>query len=72
MKENSVIIVRKSLKRPAISSLTPPDGWDDHARDLLCMINHFRGTMPRPIVGVGHSICGTELYVDQLSLVLVN
>ncbi|KAK6856250.1 hypothetical protein PG995_008401 [Apiospora arundinis] len=29
--------------------------WNDHARDLLHMINVFRDDMPRPIIGVGHS-----------------
>jgi hypothetical protein len=39
--------------------------WHDHARDLLHMINYFRKEMPRPIVGVGHSAGGTELYELQ-------
>lgn len=30
----------------------------DHARDLLLMVNHFREEMPRPIVGIGHSLGG--------------
>ncbi|ORY61299.1 Alpha/beta hydrolase family-domain-containing protein [Pseudomassariella vexata] len=29
--------------------------WHDHARDILHMTNVFRGEMPRPIIGVGHS-----------------
>ncbi|KAK8065937.1 hypothetical protein PG997_012684 [Apiospora hydei] len=29
--------------------------WNDHARDLLHMINVFRADMPRPIIGLGHS-----------------
>ncbi|KAI9713784.1 MAG: hypothetical protein M1820_000514 [Bogoriella megaspora] len=35
--------------------------WYDHARDLLLMINHFRSEMPRPIVGIGHSMGGNNL-----------
>ena len=35
--------------------------WNDHPRDLLYMINHFRKEMPRPLVGVGHSMGGTHL-----------
>lgn len=36
--------------------------WSDHARDLLHMINHFRREMPRPLVGIGHSMGGNNLY----------
>ncbi|KAF2264505.1 alpha/beta-hydrolase [Lojkania enalia] len=35
--------------------------WLDHSRDLLHMINTFRKQMPRPIVGVGHSMGGAQL-----------
>lgn len=35
--------------------------WNDHARDLLYMINYFRREMPRPLVGVGHSLGGCNL-----------
>lgn len=35
--------------------------WDDHARDLLHMTNHFRDEMIRPIVGLGHSAGGTMI-----------
>lgn len=35
--------------------------WNDHPRDLLCMINHFRKEMSRPLVGVGHSMGGNHL-----------
>ncbi len=37
-------------------------GWNDHARDLLHLINVKRDQMPRPIVGLGHSFGGTALY----------
>ncbi|MCJ1250585.1 hypothetical protein MMC30_007813 [Trapelia coarctata] len=30
--------------------------WFDHSRDLLGMVNHFRERMPRPIVGLAHSM----------------
>ena len=33
----------------------------DGSRDLLHMINHFRHEMPRPLMGVGHSLGGTQL-----------
>lgn len=36
-------------------------GWTDHARDLLYIINTLREQMPRPIVGVGHSLGGNIL-----------
>ena len=37
--------------------------WNDHPRDLLHMINHFRSEMPRPLVGIGHSMGGNHLYI---------
>ncbi|KAI9758140.1 MAG: hypothetical protein M4579_003172 [Chaenotheca gracillima] len=40
--------------------------WFDHSRDLLHCINVFRDQMPRPLVGIGHSMGGTEL--TQLAL----
>ena len=33
----------------------------DGSRDMLHMINHFRDEMPRPLMGVGHSLGGTQL-----------
>ena len=41
--------------------------WFDHSRDLFLMVNHFRTSMPRPIVGVGHSMGGAQL--ANLSLI---
>jgi len=35
--------------------------WNDHARDLMLLINLKRDEMPRPIVGIGHSMGGTQL-----------
>jgi hypothetical protein len=35
--------------------------WTDHARDLLHLVNVKRDEMPRPIVGIGHSMGGTQL-----------
>jgi len=35
--------------------------WYDHSRDLLQMINSFREQMPRPLVGVGHSMGGNSI-----------
>lgn len=36
-------------------------GWFDHPRDLMHMINLKRDDMPRPIVGIGHSMGGNNL-----------
>ena len=36
--------------------------WIDHARDLLHVTNHFRQQMPRPLIGIGHSMGGNQLY----------
>ncbi|KAJ6014417.1 hypothetical protein N7540_009008 [Penicillium herquei] len=35
--------------------------WYDHSRDLLYMINHFRDQIPRPIIGVAHSMGCAQL-----------
>ena len=35
--------------------------WHDHARDLLHLINLKRDEMPRPLVGIGHSMGGNQL-----------
>ncbi|PYH99135.1 toxin biosynthesis protein [Aspergillus ellipticus CBS 707.79] len=35
--------------------------WFDHSRDLLHLINVKRKEMPRPIVGIGHSMGGAHL-----------
>ena len=35
--------------------------WNDHARDLLHLINLKRDLMPRPIIGIGHSMGGHNL-----------
>ena len=36
-------------------------GWFDHSRDLLHLINLKRDQMPRPIMGIGHSMGGAQL-----------
>ncbi|KAH7559382.1 Alpha/beta hydrolase family-domain-containing protein [Bipolaris maydis] len=43
------------------SKLGNDPAWLDHSRDLLHMVNLFRDQMPRPIVGVGHSMGGCQL-----------
>jgi len=35
--------------------------WHDHPRDLLHMINLKRDEMPRPLIGIGHSMGGNNL-----------
>ncbi|KAL3484967.1 Alpha/beta hydrolase family-domain-containing protein [Aspergillus germanicus] len=40
--------------------------WFDHPRDLLHLVNVKRKEMPRPIIGVGHSMGGAHLV--QLSI----
>ncbi|KAF9696233.1 hypothetical protein EKO04_006081 [Ascochyta lentis] len=35
--------------------------WLDHSRDLLHMVNTFARQMPRPLIGVGHSMGGAHL-----------
>ncbi|PYH89233.1 hypothetical protein BO71DRAFT_453570 [Aspergillus ellipticus CBS 707.79] len=41
--------------------------WFDHSRDLLHLVNTRRADMPPPLVGIGHSMGGTQL--AQLSLI---
>lgn len=40
--------------------------WSDHPRDLLHLINLKRDEMPRPLIGIGHSMGGNHLYVLKL------
>jgi pimeloyl-ACP methyl ester carboxylesterase len=35
--------------------------WFDHSRDLLHMMNIFRNDMPRPIIGIGHSLGAAQM-----------
>lgn len=35
--------------------------WDDHARDLLYLVNFFRDQMVPPILGIGHSMGAAQL-----------
>jgi pimeloyl-ACP methyl ester carboxylesterase len=35
--------------------------WIDHSRDLWGVVNHFREEMPKPIVGLGHSMGCNQL-----------
>ncbi|GLA03056.1 hypothetical protein AnigIFM60653_002652 [Aspergillus niger] len=35
--------------------------WYDHSRDLLLMVNQFRDEIPRPIIGVAHSMGCAQL-----------
>ncbi|PYH45984.1 alpha/beta-hydrolase [Aspergillus saccharolyticus JOP 1030-1] len=46
------------LNRPHLGN---DPSWFDHARDLLHLINTFKADMPRPIVGVGHSLGAGQL-----------
>jgi pimeloyl-ACP methyl ester carboxylesterase len=39
----------------------------DHARDYLCLVNHFRKEMPLPIVGLGHSM-GSAVIINLATL----
>lgn len=43
-------------------------GWHDHARDLLNLINIKRDQMPRPIVGIGHSFGGNNLWATTFDV----
>ncbi|KAJ5109723.1 hypothetical protein N7532_002368 [Penicillium argentinense] len=36
-------------------------GWFDHSRDLLRLINEKQDEMPHPLIGIGHSMGGTQL-----------
>ncbi|OGE48198.1 hypothetical protein PENARI_c031G02967 [Penicillium arizonense] len=48
-------------------SLGNDPSWFDHPRDLLHLVNVKRAEMPRPIVGIGHSMGGAHL--AQLCLI---
>lgn len=38
--------------------------WFDHSRDLMALINEKQNEMPHPLVGIGHSIGGMQLYLS--------
>ncbi|GAB1214567.1 hypothetical protein ATERTT37_003731 [Aspergillus terreus] len=38
----------------------------DHSRDLIHLVNHFRDEMPRPIMGIGHSLGCEQLVFASL------
>ncbi|RAL17453.1 alpha/beta-hydrolase [Aspergillus homomorphus CBS 101889] len=40
--------------------------WFDHSRDLLHLVNTFKAEMPRPIVGIGHSLGAGQLALLSL------
>ena len=46
--------------------------WFDHSRDLLHLVNVKRDEMPRPIVGIGHSMGGAHLSVPDSSITVVD
>ncbi|KAJ4180123.1 hypothetical protein NW755_011972 [Fusarium falciforme] len=41
--------------------------WSDHARDLMNLINQKQDSIPHPIVGIGHSMGGTQLSLLSLN-----
>ncbi|KAJ3499385.1 hypothetical protein NLG97_g380 [Lecanicillium saksenae] len=43
-----------------------PSG-SDHARDLMALVNQLHGSMPHPIVGIGHSMGATQLSLLSLA-----
>ncbi|EEP80968.1 conserved hypothetical protein [Uncinocarpus reesii 1704] len=46
--------------------------WFDHPRDLLHLINLKREEMPRPIIGIGHSMGGGHLFVNPSQTMAIN
>lgn len=42
-------------------NLGTEQNWFDHSRDLLAIINHFQKEMPRPLIGLGHSMGGCQI-----------
>ncbi|KAJ5225731.1 hypothetical protein N7468_006956 [Penicillium chermesinum] len=52
--------------QPSRLANTPPASSFDHSRDLLHMINHFREQMPRPLIGVGHSLGAVQMIFTSL------
>ncbi|KAE8422768.1 hypothetical protein BDV36DRAFT_194504 [Aspergillus pseudocaelatus] len=60
------IRVPAAFKMSAISAMMGPGTYN--SRDILHIINDFRTEMPRPIIGLGHSIGA----VQQISLSLIH
>lgn len=42
--------------------------WWDYARDLLFLINQKQDQMPQPLIGIGHSMGASQLYVRRTRL----
>jgi alpha-beta hydrolase superfamily lysophospholipase len=54
-------LIESIVCRAEIKRLFFPASWFDHSRDLLHLINLKRDEMPRPLVGIGHSMGGAQL-----------
>lgn len=64
MKTDWAMTVCKQLIRDADDDTdSTTASWFDHPRDLLHLVNVKRAEMPRPIVGIGHSMGGAHLSV---------
>lgn len=59
------MIVREPVRVANRYTNKQPASWFDHPRDLLHLVNVKRAEMPRPIVGIGHSMGGAHLSVPD-------
>ncbi|TDZ27334.1 Abhydrolase domain-containing protein ACTT2-2 [Colletotrichum spinosum] len=50
----------KSLPLNASSQFSAVS-WQDHAEDLVQLMQHFRGEMKQPVIGIGHSMGGCHI-----------
>lgn len=48
-------------KKKCVNDNRDSASWTDHSRDLLHLVNTFRDRMPRPIIGVGHSMGACQI-----------
>lgn len=59
----------KDLPRIFVDVFRIKASWWDHGRDLLSLVNQYQDEIPHPIIGIGHSMGGMQLYVWPLCLV---
>jgi len=64
------VFLMKTCKEMIVGPINPslyyysnptPAEYFDYSRDLLCMINQFRDQMPRPLIGVAHSMGAIQM-----------
>ena len=61
-----IVRLASSTRMPVTLFTDGIANWWDFARDLLFLINQKQQEMPQPLVGIGHSMGGSQLYDHPL------